>query len=262
MARIDDLLEEIPDTALRAHLEREVTRLRKATRFGLMFERHWPETAILTGVDVVPGDMVRRRSEANTEQTWRASTVLGDKVEMTSPDGGRTDVATAAELCDHPTETQPSDWTMLRDAAEQWEYFRIAWDDYTAKEHDPPVDPILVVQVDDASAKARLQDGYREGDRHHRADLRAAARRRVRPLLPGGDADPSWQPLVALHPCIRHPERPDGQDRLFQALADHRLGLPARRSNDELPSSRRSHVHRPTRWAHGAHPARAHRRAQ
>jgi len=47
MARIDDLLEEIPDTALRAHLEREVTRLRKATRFGLMFERHWPETAIL-----------------------------------------------------------------------------------------------------------------------------------------------------------------------------------------------------------------------
>lgn len=41
----------------------------------------------------------------------------------------------------HPTETQPSDWTMLRDAAEQWEYFRIASDDYTAKEHDPPVDP-------------------------------------------------------------------------------------------------------------------------
>ena len=32
MARIDDLLEEIPDITLRAHLEREVARLRKATR--------------------------------------------------------------------------------------------------------------------------------------------------------------------------------------------------------------------------------------
>jgi adenine-specific DNA-methyltransferase len=72
MARIDDLLDEIPDTTLRAHLEREIARLRKATRFGLMFERHWPETAILTGVDIVVGDMVRRRSEADTEQTWRA----------------------------------------------------------------------------------------------------------------------------------------------------------------------------------------------
>jgi adenine-specific DNA-methyltransferase len=99
MARIDDLLEEIPDITLRAHLEREVTRLRKATRFGLMFERHWPETAILTGVDVVVGDMVRRRSEADTEETWRASAVNGDEVELASPDGGATEIAAAAELC-------------------------------------------------------------------------------------------------------------------------------------------------------------------
>jgi len=99
MARIDDLLEEIPDTTLRAHLEREVTRLRKATRFGLMFERHWPETALLSSVDIVVGDLVRRRSEADTEQSWRASAVNGDQVELTSPDGGTTDVAAAADLC-------------------------------------------------------------------------------------------------------------------------------------------------------------------
>lgn len=55
----------------------------------------------------------------------------------------------------HPTETQPSDWTMLRDAAEEWEQFRAAWDDYTAREHDPPVDPILVVQVDDAPSNRK-----------------------------------------------------------------------------------------------------------
>ncbi len=55
----------------------------------------------------------------------------------------------------HPTDTQPSDWTMLRDAAEQWEAFRTAWDDYTAREHDPPVDPILVVQVEDAPSNRK-----------------------------------------------------------------------------------------------------------
>jgi hypothetical protein len=100
--RIDDLLEEIPDTTLRAHLEREVTRLRKATRFGLMYERHWPETALVSSVAIVVGDLIWRRSEADTEQSWRASAVNGDQVDLTSPEGGTTDVAAPADLCVGP----------------------------------------------------------------------------------------------------------------------------------------------------------------
>jgi type III restriction enzyme len=56
----------------------------------------------------------------------------------------------------HPTEKQPSDWTMLRSAVEGWERYCSAWSDYTTKERDPSVDPILVIQVEDAPAKKKL----------------------------------------------------------------------------------------------------------
>lgn len=55
----------------------------------------------------------------------------------------------------YPTETQPSDWTMLRAAAEQWQRFGEEWDAYTAKEGDSPIDPILVVQVEDAPSNRK-----------------------------------------------------------------------------------------------------------
>jgi len=50
-------------------------------------------------VDIVVGDQVRRRSEADTEQTWRVSAVKGDDVKLMSPDGGTTETAVAEELC-------------------------------------------------------------------------------------------------------------------------------------------------------------------
>lgn len=99
MARIDDLLDEVPDSTLRAHIQREVERLRKATRFGLNFERHLPETAILTGVAVAPGDQVRKRSEVDTEQTWRVVAVEGGQATIVSPDGGVQETHDAADLC-------------------------------------------------------------------------------------------------------------------------------------------------------------------
>ncbi len=99
MARIDDLLEEIPDTTVRAHIRREVERIRKATRFGLNFERHLPETAVLTDVDVAPGDQVRKRSEADTEQTWRVASVQDGAATVVSPDGETTEQVRKEDLC-------------------------------------------------------------------------------------------------------------------------------------------------------------------
>lgn len=99
MARIDDLLDEVPDGTLRAHIQREVDRLRKATRFGLNFERHLPETAILTGVEVAPGDQVRKRSEVDTEQTWRVVSVDADVATIATPDGGVQETHSTADLC-------------------------------------------------------------------------------------------------------------------------------------------------------------------
>jgi type III restriction enzyme len=53
----------------------------------------------------------------------------------------------------HPEETQPSDLTLLRDAAVLLQRYTQEWADYAAKEKAPLVEPILVVQVEDATKK-------------------------------------------------------------------------------------------------------------
>ncbi len=53
----------------------------------------------------------------------------------------------------HPTETQPSDITMLRAAARTWREFTDHWADYCQAQDEPLVVPILVVQVEDATDK-------------------------------------------------------------------------------------------------------------
>ena len=51
----------------------------------------------------------------------------------------------------HPREAQPSDMTMLRAAARSWRGFDGRWADYCQREDEPPVRPILVVQVQDGT---------------------------------------------------------------------------------------------------------------
>jgi type III restriction enzyme len=54
----------------------------------------------------------------------------------------------------HPTERQPSDWSLLRASAEKLKRYAEQWAGYCGKEKEPPVDPILVVQVEDGSDNA------------------------------------------------------------------------------------------------------------
>ncbi len=51
----------------------------------------------------------------------------------------------------HPTDKQPSDWSLLKAAANKLKSYADQWAAYCAKEKEPAVDPILVVQVEDAS---------------------------------------------------------------------------------------------------------------
>lgn len=53
----------------------------------------------------------------------------------------------------HPEETQPSDITMLRAAAQAWKNYRERWEAHGSEEKDVAVRPVLVVQVQDASGK-------------------------------------------------------------------------------------------------------------
>lgn len=55
----------------------------------------------------------------------------------------------------HPKEKQPSDLTMLRDAAERVKRFGEDWAEYSGREQAPDVKPILVVQVEDAASNSK-----------------------------------------------------------------------------------------------------------
>jgi type III restriction enzyme len=52
----------------------------------------------------------------------------------------------------YPEETQPSDWSLLRAATEDWQRFTEEWKTYAAAQSLSPINPVLVVQVENAAA--------------------------------------------------------------------------------------------------------------
>src|SRR5947209_3063706 len=61
MARIDDLMGEISEAALKARLQWEIAELKKDKKFGLVFEHHLPELVPMFGVPVRRGARVAER---------------------------------------------------------------------------------------------------------------------------------------------------------------------------------------------------------
>ncbi len=61
MARIDDLISEISEAALKARLQREIAELKKDKKFGLVFERHLPELVSMYGAPIRRGARVAER---------------------------------------------------------------------------------------------------------------------------------------------------------------------------------------------------------
>lgn len=58
----------------------------------------------------------------------------------------------------HPTKEQPTDMTMLREAARSLKRFSAHWAEYCAKQEDFTVLPLLVVQVEDSGSKGRVSE--------------------------------------------------------------------------------------------------------
>jgi adenine-specific DNA-methyltransferase len=75
---LDVLLSKVDDPALRAQLEDEVKRLRDDRQFGLVFERHLPETVRLYTRPVRRGVPVQVRDEKDGP-TWWVKSKSGDK---------------------------------------------------------------------------------------------------------------------------------------------------------------------------------------
>ncbi|KLO46585.1 hypothetical protein ABW17_01625 [Mycobacterium nebraskense] len=86
---LDQLIGRIQDEALRDRLAREVDLLRGSRRFGMVFDRHLPESVRLTEHPIRKGIRVALRDESSTE-TWTVErfTDRTREVAVLSGDGG------------------------------------------------------------------------------------------------------------------------------------------------------------------------------
>lgn len=87
---LDQLIRQVADEALRNRLAREVELLRGSRRFGLVFDRHLPESVRLPGHPVRKGVKVALRDESATN-TWRVTgfTDPSRAVAILDGDGGQ-----------------------------------------------------------------------------------------------------------------------------------------------------------------------------
>jgi adenine-specific DNA-methyltransferase len=74
MAKIEDLIAQIPDERLRKGIAAEVKALKKTKKFGLVFEEHLPETVRLPRLPVKAGELVALKHEAGNE-LWRVKEI-------------------------------------------------------------------------------------------------------------------------------------------------------------------------------------------
>ena len=80
MSRIEDLIGTINDGALQVELLQEIERLKQRKDFGLVFERHHPESLLLgSAVGVHVGNQVRVRREPSNRTTYRVLEVDGEQ---------------------------------------------------------------------------------------------------------------------------------------------------------------------------------------
>jgi adenine-specific DNA-methyltransferase len=77
MAKIEDLIAQIPDERLKKAIAGEVKALKKTKKFGLVFEEHLPETVRLPGLPVREGELVALKRESGirnpTTLSWNYS---------------------------------------------------------------------------------------------------------------------------------------------------------------------------------------------
>ncbi|MGO9898837.1 MAG: DEAD/DEAH box helicase [Solirubrobacteraceae bacterium] len=113
-------------------------------------EGEMPAMPLIFGISATPERFTNLLS--GTPRSQRPVTVDADSVRAS---GLLKDAITLY----HPAETQPSDMTMLRDAAEKAKRYDSDWTAYCEKEQAPTVAPILVIQVEDGtSAKLTKTD--------------------------------------------------------------------------------------------------------
>src|SRR5438093_10169320 len=98
MAKLDALIEQVADPALRAELGKTVGDLRRRKTFGLVFEEHIPEITLLRDVPVKVGATVYLREDTGAKKPLVVVGVDGTSATVASADGGMEDVAVESLL--------------------------------------------------------------------------------------------------------------------------------------------------------------------
>jgi adenine-specific DNA-methyltransferase len=70
MALVDEALKQVEDDALRVVLQKEVETLRGRVTFGLVFDRHIPETTNVARAPIQVGTVVQRRDQPASEEKY------------------------------------------------------------------------------------------------------------------------------------------------------------------------------------------------
>lgn len=89
MARIEEKIAEIADPALRQSIGEEVAKLKKHTRFGLVFEEHQPEVVPIYGKRLKRGERVAKKT-GNLSEIWRVVSVKDGVAVCEHEKGGKT----------------------------------------------------------------------------------------------------------------------------------------------------------------------------
>ncbi|MGC0385108.1 site-specific DNA-methyltransferase [Streptomyces sp. SAI-129] len=91
MAHIDNLIASIPDQALRTALQTEYRKIARSRRFGLVFDRHKPESVLVPDFPVRRGDKVRvlrpgtqDRTDIDDTGVWHVVKVINGQATIKS----------------------------------------------------------------------------------------------------------------------------------------------------------------------------------
>jgi adenine-specific DNA-methyltransferase len=88
MAELEDLVGQVQDPELRRALGAAIKDLKRRQTFGLVFEKHIPEFAVIAGLPIEVGDVVRIRTQAG-DAAHRVTAVEGRTAVIEAVEGGK-----------------------------------------------------------------------------------------------------------------------------------------------------------------------------
>ncbi len=115
-------------------------------KFIFGFPEEIPPIPLIVGISATPQRFtdLLQSAQRSSSRTTRAVTI--DPADVRS-----SGLIKDAIQFVHPSEQQPSDMTLLREAVKSWQSYKRHWATYCTAQHESTIDPILTVQVEDAS---------------------------------------------------------------------------------------------------------------